>query len=90
MANGSHSQRAFRYCQVGESRPNIVGLEDAPSTISWGRIGLEALNLTIPTLGMEVHEVSGALELLTSDDLDRVVCRERLSWAALLGKEVFA
>ena len=28
------------YCQVGESRPNIVGLKDAPSTISWGRIGL--------------------------------------------------
>ena len=37
------------YCQVGESRLNIVGLKDAPSTISWGRIGLEALNLTIPS-----------------------------------------
>ena len=29
-----------------QSCPNIVGLEDTPSTISWGRIGLEALNLT--------------------------------------------
>ncbi len=36
-----------RYCQVGESRPNIVWLEDAPSTISWDRIGLEAPNLTL-------------------------------------------
>ncbi len=25
-----------------------MGLEDAPSTISWGRIGLEAPDLTIP------------------------------------------
>jgi hypothetical protein len=41
------------YCQVGESRPNIVGLEGAPSTISWGRIGLEALNLTIPSWEMK-------------------------------------
>ena len=31
-----------RYCQVRESRPNIVGLEDAAVNISWGRIGLEA------------------------------------------------
>ena len=37
-----------QYCQVGESRPNIGGLEDAPSSISWGQIGLGALNLTVP------------------------------------------
>ncbi len=45
---GSIHNLIERYCQVGESRPNIVGLDDAPSTISWGRIGFEALNLTIP------------------------------------------
>ena len=31
----------------GDGIVKLRGLEDAPSTISWGRIGLEALNLTI-------------------------------------------
>ena len=36
------------YCQVGESRAISWGTRDARSIISWGRIRLEALNLTIP------------------------------------------
>ena len=50
------------YCQAGESRPSIVGLEDARSTISWGRISFEALNLTIP---LELRQLS----FFTSRDL---------------------
>ncbi len=42
------------YCQVDESSPNVLGLEDAPSTISCGRIGLEALNLTIPLPSVDI------------------------------------
>ncbi len=53
------------YCQVGESPPQKSwGLEDAPSTISWGRIGLEALNLTIPWGGFQrTQEDWSGLEL---------------------------
>ena len=30
-----------------------MGLKYAPSTISWGRIGLEALNLTVPSRSLQ-------------------------------------
>ena len=44
------------YCQVGESRPNIVGLNDAPTSIPCGEIGLEALNLTVPPRAHRVRD----------------------------------
>ena len=44
----SHPEHSLGYCQIGESRPNIVGLEDALSSISCGQLGHGALNLTVP------------------------------------------
>ncbi len=70
-----------RYCQVGEPRPNIVGFKDAPSTIFWGRIGLEALNLTIPLRearpGIRLNQRQAALVARVSSTPQADVMRGR-------------
>ena len=55
-------EHTTRYCQVGESRPNIVGLKDSALSISWGEIGLEALNLTVPAEALGVEDDLGSVE----------------------------
>ncbi len=42
--------------------PISWGHEDAPSTISWGRIGLEALNLTTPSGRQKMQAVIQKIE----------------------------
>ena len=75
-------------CQVGESRPNIVGLKDAPSTICWGRIGLEALNLTIPFGLLEWGAVRANEPGPPDDDSSRNERTERATTIVELAKSI--
>ena len=55
--------------KLANRAPISWGTRNAPSTISWGRIGLEALNLTTPSLKLSV---SSTLSLLPSASVPRV------------------
>ena len=48
FGSGANNTNRTGYCQVDESRPNIVGLQNAPSTIPAVKSVFEALNLTVP------------------------------------------